>query len=250
MKKNKSVNIRLIESAYRDKFKSLFTCAYLINGNERAAESVIMKVILSNPVPDDKNNDEIYSLIKDMAMKSSSAEYSALFEFSGDMSSIKSPLSEWIMTLDEKKARVLTLKYALGLSVKEICLITGENSEKVKAVLDKGRVRAYSEGKGQKLAVHHLKAACREVAESACFPPDFNAILRSVERIIEDKNASSDHVFSVKPILSYLVTGVLMAVIAAIVWMTVVLIDYFREPVQAVRPAFPIFSQSPEITEE
>ena len=250
MKKNIDVNIRMIENAYRDRFKSLFACAYLITANERKAESVIMKVILSNPMPDDKDTDDIFALVKEMAMKASSVEDSALFAFSGDMSGVKSHLSEWIMTLDEKKARILTLKYALGLSVKEICLVTGENAEKVKAILEKGKVRAYNEGKGQKSAILYLKAACREVLNSACFPPDFSAILRSIERIIEDKHASSVHSFSVKPILSYLITGALMAVICAIVWMTVVLIDYFREPAKAIHPVFPIYTQSAETAEE
>ncbi len=250
MKKNVDVDIRFIESAYRDKFKSLFASAYLITANPRAAESVIMRAILSNPTPDEKDFDEIYSLVKDMAMKCASVEDSALFAFTGDMTNIKSPITEWIMTLDEKKARVLVLRYALELSVKEICQITGEKSERVKAILERGRARASGEGKMQKASVSCLKAACREALESACFPPDFSAVLRSIEKIIEDKNASSVHSFSVKPILSYLLTGVLIVVIAVIVWMTVVLIDYFREPAKAVHTVFPIYTQSPEITEE
>ena len=250
MKKNIDVNIRYIENAYKEKFKSLFACAYMITANERAAESVIMKVILSNPVPEDKDFDEIYSLVKEMAIKAAKSEDSALFSFSGDMSGVKSPLAEWILTIDEKKARVLALRYALDLSIKEISHITNEKTERIKAILEKGKVRASSDGRGQKSSMTSLKAACREVLLSACFPPDFSAILRSIERIIEDKNASSERSFSVKPILSYLVTAVLMAIICAIVWMTVVLVDYFRTPVQAVRPVFPIHTQSPGITEE
>ena len=69
MKKNIDVNIRMIENAYRDRFKSLFACAYLITANERKAESVIMKVIKKNNldlngvhfhVGSDSHNSEIF----------------------------------------------------------------------------------------------------------------------------------------------------------------------------------------------
>ena len=249
MKKSIDFNIRLIESAYKENFKVLFACAYLITANERAAESVLMKVILSNPVPEEKDFDDIFSLVKELSLKAALPEDSALFGFSGDMSNITNSLGEWMLTLDEKKARILVLRYALNLSVKEICLVTGEKGEKVKSLLERGKARAYNEGSGQKASILRLKSACRELAQSACFPPDFNAILHSVERIIEDQNASSIRSFSVKPIISYLVTGVLMLLIAAIVWMSVVLIDYFREPVQATRPVFPISTDYPENTE-
>lgn len=249
MKKNKNVSIRFIESAYRQNFKSLFSAAYLITGNERKAESIMMKVMLSYPMPEDKDFDDISDRIKELSIKEASPEDSALFSFSGDMTSVSLPLSEWILTLDEKKARTLVLRYALDLSVKEISSITMDKPEKIRAILERGKVRAFNQAKSQKSAVSLLKAAASEVSGTACFPPDFSAILRSVERIIEDKNAHEQRSFSVKPVISWLVTGILMLMITAIIWMSVVLIDYFRDPVQSTHPIFPEYTQSPENTE-
>ncbi len=249
MKKSMNVSIRFIESAYRQRFKSLFASAYLITGNERKAESIMMKVMLSNPMPEDKDFEEISDKIKEMSIKEASAEDSALFSFSGDMTSVTLPLSEWILTLDEKKARTLVLRYALDLSIKEISALTQDKPEKIKAILERGKVRAYNQAKSQKGAISLLKAAAREVSQTACFPPDFSAILRSVERIIEDKNAQQQRSFSVKPVISWLVTGILMLMIAAIIWLSVVLIDYFRDPVKAIYPINPAYTQSPENTE-
>ncbi len=249
MKKNANVSIRFIESAYRQKFSFLFSCAYLITGNERKAESILMKVMLSNPMPEDKDFDDITERIKELSIKEASPDDSALFSFSGDMTGVTLPLSEWILTLDEKKARTLVLRYALDLSVKEISSLTGDKPEKVRAILERGKVRAYNQAKGQKGALSLLKAASREVAFTACFPPDFSAILRSVERIIEDKSSQQQRSFSVKPVISWLVTGILMLMITGIIWMSVVLIDYFREPAKVTHPVFPAITQSPENTE-
>lgn len=249
MKKNKTISIRLIESAYKDKFKSLFTFAYLITGNERTAESILLKAILQNPMPEERDFEDIFSSVKDMAMKAANPDDSALFGFSGDMSIVTLPLSEWMLTLDEKRVRILVLRYWLDLSVKEICQVTGERAEKVRSVLDRGKARARNDQKGQKSSLAALKAACKEVGATACFPPDFSAVIRSIERIIEDQNAEAQRSFSVKPVLSWLVTGVLMLFIAVIIWMSVVLIDYFRKPVQAVRPLIPVETQSAEPTE-
>lgn len=249
MKKNEIVSIRLIESAYKQKFRYLFSCAYLITGNERKAESILMKVILSNPVPDEKDFEDIFEKTKELSLKETNLEDSALFSFMGDMSGVRLPLSEWILTLEEKKARTLVLRYALELSIKEIASITGDKPEKVKAVLERGKARAYNQAKGQKSALSLLKTASGEVALTACFPPDFSAILRSVERIMEDKSLSQQRSFSVKPVISWLVTSILMLLITLIIWMSVVLIDYFREPVKVKNPLFPNYTVSPENTE-
>lgn len=249
MKKNANISIRFIESAYRQRFRALFSSSYLITGNERKSESILMKVMLSNPMPEEKDFDEIEDRIRELSLKEASPEDSALFSFSGDMTGVSLPLSEWILTLDEKKARTLVLKYALDLSVKEISALTGDKPEKVRAILERGKVRAYNQARGQKGALTLLKNASREVASTACFPPDFSAILRSVERIIEDKSSQQQRSFSVKPVISWLVTGILMLLITAIIWMSVVLIDYFREPVKVTHPVFPQVTQSPENTE-
>lgn len=249
MKKNNYVSIRFIESAYRQKFRYLFSCAYLITGNERKAESIIMKAIISNPMPEEKDFDDIIDMIKELSLKDASPDDSALFSFSGDMTGARLPLSEWILTLDEKKARTLVLRYALGLSAKEISHLTGDKIEKVRSILERGKARAYNQTKSQKNAVSLLKTAAEEVLATACFPPDFSAVLRSVERIMDDRNSQQQRSFSVKPVLSWLVTGLLMLLITVIIWMSVVLIDYYREPVQKANPVFPVSTQSPENTE-
>lgn len=249
MKKRETVSIRFIETAYKTKFRYLFSCAYLITGNERKSESIIMKVILSHPMPEERDFDEIIALVKELSLKEASADDGSLFAFSGDMTSIGHPFSEWVFSLDEKKARTLVLRYALDLSVKEIASVTGDSAEKVKAILERGKVRAFSETKSQKSASSLLKTACREVLQCVCFPPDFGAILRSIERINEDKNTQQQRSFSVKPVLSWLSTGLLMFLITVIIWMSVVLMDYFREPAQKTNPIFPVYTQIPENTE-
>ena len=143
----------------------------------------------------------------------------------------------------------LVLRYALDLSVKEIAHLTGDRPDKVKATLEIGKQRAIKGSKSPKGALNALHIACREVLETACYPPDFSAVMRSIERIIEDKNVRNERSFSVKPMLSWLITGILMVFTALIIWMTVVLIDYFRAPVKAVNPVFPTYTQTPENTE-
>ena len=143
MKKNLSVSIHLIENAYKQKFSYLFNCAYLITGSERSAESILMNVICQHPMPEEGEFDEIFSLIKQLSIKSASHEDAALFAFSGDVTGVKLALSEWILTLDEKKARTLVLRYALGLSAKDISHLTGDGIEKVKAILERGKVRVH-----------------------------------------------------------------------------------------------------------
>lgn len=252
MKKNTNVSIRLIESAYKSKFKYLFSCAYLITGNERTAESILMKEMLSHPMPEEKDFEAILENIKYNSIKSVSKEDAALFSFSGDMTGIASPLSEWILTLDEKKARTIVLRYALDLSVKEISAVTGDSAEKIKAILERAKVRAFSQIKGRKggkSSSSLIRQAASEVIESACFPPDFNALLRSIERIIEDKNASSQRSFSVKPVISWLITAILMVFITLVIWMSVVLIDYLRVPKNVSGNTVPVYNQSPTNTE-
>ena len=236
MKKTREISIHLIESAYRDIFRSLFSAAYMITGNERTAESVVMKIMLKYPAPDDKDYNELIECVKEDSLKAASAEDSSFFSFSGDLTNVSSPLTEWILTLDERKARVLVLKYALNLSIKEIASVTGESAERIKAVLDKGKVRSYQETKNAKTASSVLRKACMNALNFSCYPPDLSAVIRSIERIMEEKNAAASRSFSVKPVLSWLITGVLMIFIAVIIWMSVVLLDYFREPYRVNAP--------------
>ena len=113
-------------------------------------------------------------------------------------------------------------------------------------------MRAFSQTKGRKggkSSISLIRKAASEVIESACFPPDFNALLRSIERIIEDKNASSQRSFSVKPVISWLITGILMVFITLVIWMSVVLIDYLRVPKNVPGNTVPVYNQSPTNTE-
>lgn len=250
MKKNREISIRLIEMAYKGIFRPLFSASYLICGNERSAESILMKTMLSNPAPEEKDYEELLETVKEASVKAAKAEDASFFSFSGDLTGNTTPLTEWLLTLDEKKARILVLKYALRLSVKDISQITGENTEKVKSVLQKGKARSFQETKNTKAATMALKNACAQVMNSSCYPPDYAAVIRSIEKILDDKNTEAKRSFSVKPVISWLISGIMMVFIALIIWMSVVLIDYLRDPDSVKIDDYGIQAQEESITEE
>lgn len=249
MKKNKEISIHLLDLSYKNIFRSLFQTAYMITGNERKAEGVLMKVMSNYPAPETKDQGEIFEIVKEESLRLASPEDSSLFSFSGELAPSTSPITEWLFTLDEKKARVIVLRYAIDLSLKEIASVTGESVERIKGILEKGKLRSFQETRSQKAAVPALKKAAVSLMNSSCFPPDYSCLIRSIEKITEEKTAGGTRSFSVKPVISWLITGIMMLFITLIVWMSVVLIDYFRTPAAESLPKEPLTAETTVVTE-
>lgn len=229
MKKIKPIRIKEAEVSYKPFFQEMYAVAYVITGNERQAEEALIGSIMDFPYPNEDDYKNVYSNVRDRALKLASPENGEYFAHSGASGEDDGPVTEYLLSLPETQLRCALLRYAIALPVHEISDITGEKASKIKEILSECERRSSKSARGGSGVVRMLKKSAWDCVISACYAPDFSALFRAVEARSNGSEQQSVYARSIKGILSWMFTLTFLIIAALIIWMGVVLVDYYRE---------------------
>jgi len=214
--------------AHKPFYQGLYSVAYVISGNERKSNEIILGVMLSNPYPDATDAKILYESVKDAAVHSSKPEDGEYFSFSGAVSETLTPLSEALLSFSDEENRIFLMRFALNLSIRDISSVTGKKSAQISETLIQYTNYAVSFVKTDKAASGALRRAAYEMMDMVSIAPDYNALIRSAEVLTEKSKTPAQYKRKIKSLLSMIFALLFLTAAAVIIWLTVLFADHYR----------------------
>lgn len=229
MKKNREIKIKESEASYKPFYQDMYAVAYVITGNERQAEEALIHAVCAFPYPDEDEFKEVFSVVREESLKIALPEKGEYFSHSGNAGDERNAITEHMLSLPENQMRIALLRYGIKLPVQKIAAVTGEKASDIKRVLIQLEGSCQRKVKNAQTAVKMLNAAAWECIQSACYAPDFNALFRAIEKRTEKNKGENVYARSLKGLVSWAVTLAFLLAAAIIIWLSIVLLDYYRE---------------------
>jgi len=230
MKKKNGFNFRSMAFRYEEIYRDLFVYAYAITGNDRTAETALVSSMVL-PISEHEDFEKAaFENLKRCAIETASNNaFDENFTcFDADFESMDS-LNEWISEIADDEKRIILLRYGVELANREIAVALGSTYAKIRETVERLKAEGARHVKhGQKI-VPALRKLSRKELEKTDASPDFNTLLRACENLLRTETEKSRKRKPMKRLVSWAFAAVAMIFLLSMIWISTVLISYFRE---------------------
>ncbi|MBQ3079948.1 MAG: sigma-70 family RNA polymerase sigma factor [Clostridia bacterium] len=233
MRNDREKNLKYIADLYRQLYREMFACAYAVTGNDRTAETALINAMcmrVSNDEDTAKNALENVKRCAVYILKTTPAEinYNCL---EADFTNTD-PFSEWLTGLKEEDRRAVMLKYGLGFKTREISGILAVSQQQVRSIFERIRQEGAKYHSSAKKMSSALKKLCQKEITGASFAPDYNSVIRAVEKLNESGEKKEKFINPIGRVVSWMIAIAAMGVMIAIIWMCAVMMGYYRDAIR------------------
>ena len=222
MKKQTEYTVKQLAEAFRPYYEECFYTAYAVVGNDRAAEKALIRAML-------RYKGEVSEKEIVRAALEVKAENPCPVNFDCPLGedARAGTLGEWLSNQSDELRRAVALRYRCGLDARETAEAMGISGAKLRKMLDTALRHASKRGRASPESA--LAGICRMERKEARLAPDFNTLIRA----LENRRASGDdetvHRKKLRGALNGLLTAAALLILAAVIWICVLLASYFRE---------------------